>query len=139
MLTERMVVLVVTIIHTTTISTITVIDTILSRKKTNRITSVASNAVSVVKATMIIIAAPIMANMISNTRDTVQHKYASNRQGIYQIRVANVKEDGPRSHDHHDEVHGFSRWSKYRCVRRHVERGRSRGVEADGPAQEVRD
>ena len=38
----------------------------------------------------------MMANMISSTRDTVQHKYDSNRQGSYQIRVANVKEDGPR-------------------------------------------
>ena len=51
MLNTRGIVFVGTIIHTTTISTITVIDTILSWKKTNRITSVASNAVPVVKAT----------------------------------------------------------------------------------------
>ena len=89
---------------------------------------------------MIIMAAPMMASMIGNTRDTVQHEYDSNRQDSYLIRVANAKEDGPRSHDHHrDEVRGFSRYSKYRCVRRDVERGRSRGVEGDGPAQEVRD
>ena len=113
MLNTRGIVLVVTIVHTTTIGTITVIDTIFNYKKTDRISSVASNAVPVVKATMIIVAAPMMANMISSTRDTVQHKYDSNRHGSYQIRVANVKEDGPRSHDHHrDEVHGFSRCSK---------------------------
>ena len=121
MLNTRGIVLVITIIHTTTIKTIIVIDTILSRKKPNRITGVASNAVPVVKATIIIMAAPMMANMIRSTRDTVQHKYDSNRQDSYQIRVANVKEDGPRSHDHHrDEVHGFPRCSKYRCVWHHV-------------------
>ena len=88
---------------------------------------------------MIIMAATMMASMIGNIRDTVQHEYVFNRQDSYQIRIANVKEDGPRSHDHHrDEVHGFSRCSKYRCMRRHVERGRSRGVEGDGPAQEAR-
>ena len=78
MLTERIVVLVVTIIHTTTISTITVIDTILNQKKTDRITSVASNAMPVVKDTMIIMAAPMMASMFGNTRDTVQDEYDSN-------------------------------------------------------------
>ena len=112
MLNTRGLVLVVTIVHAPTIGTITVIDTIFNEKKADRITSVASNAMPVVKDTMTIMAAPMMASMIGNTRDTIQHKYDSNRHGSYQIRVANVKEDGPRSHDHHrDEVHGFPRCS----------------------------
>ena len=84
-------------------------------------------------------ATPMMASMIGNTRDTVQHEYVCNRQDSYQIRVANVKEDGSRSHDHHrDEVHGFQGAASIvacgakRNAVGHEEFG-------DGPAQEVRD
>ena len=63
-------------------------------------------------------------------------------QDSYQIRVANMKEDGhevmitaaTRSTDFQDATIDVA------CgAMAHVKRGRSRGVEGDGPAQEARD